>query len=77
MLFTPNDFNSSSVVSISGICHSMPHVWHETVTPLKNGNGPVCSAGDGIAAPPTNNPQSTKAEGKSDRFMGAFRAVYP
>src|SRR5436853_7065883 len=35
MLFTPNDFNSSSVASISGICHSIPHVWQETVIPLK------------------------------------------
>ena len=34
MLFTPNDFNSSSVCFISGVCHSMPHVWQETVTPL-------------------------------------------
>jgi hypothetical protein len=53
----------------------MPHVWHETVTPLKNGNGPACSAGDGIATLTINNPQSAKVEGKSDGFMVAFRAV--
>ena len=34
MLFTPSDFNSSSVFSISGDCHSMPQVWQETVMPL-------------------------------------------
>ena len=44
MLFTPNDFNSSSVVAISGVCHSLPQVWHETVTPLKNGGTSVSPA---------------------------------
>jgi hypothetical protein len=53
----------------------MPHVWHETVTPLKNGNEADCSAGDGIAALTTNNPQSAKVEGKSNGFMVAVRAV--
>jgi hypothetical protein len=52
----------------------MPHVWHETVTPLKNGNEADCSAGDGIAET-ANNPQSANAEGRSDGFMVAFGAV--
>ncbi len=38
MLFTPNDFNSSSVAAICGVCHSVPQVCAETVTPLKNGS---------------------------------------
>jgi hypothetical protein len=75
MLFTPNDFNSSSVVSISGICHSIPHVWHETVTPLKNGNGADCSAAAGMAPLTSNNPQNANVEGKSDDFMAAVGAV--
>jgi hypothetical protein len=36
-LFAPNDCNSSKLFAISGVCHSPPQVWHETVTPLKKG----------------------------------------
>src|SRR5882724_3907823 len=70
MLFTPNDFNSSSAVSISGICHSIPHVWHETVMPLENGKGSNVPATGEVAAVTINNPQSENAAGKNDRFIG-------
>jgi hypothetical protein len=53
----------------------MPHVWHETVTPLKNGNGADCSAAAGVAALTTNNPQSANAKSKDDGFIGAIRAI--
>ena len=72
MLFTPNDFNSSSVVSISGVCHSMPQVWHETVTPLRNGNGAGCSAGEEMVAVRIKAPPSARAEGKKGNFMARF-----
>jgi hypothetical protein len=54
----------------------MPHVWHETVTPLKNGNGADGSAADEIAALTTNNPQSANAKGKDDGFIAAIRAQF-
>ena len=34
MLFTPNDLSSSRVAAISGVAHSQPEVWQETVMPL-------------------------------------------
>ena len=75
MLFAPNDFNSSSVVSISGICHSMPHVWQETVTPLKYGCGAGGSAGDSLAGPATNSTQRAKTKGGSDDFILTVRSL--
>src|SRR6185503_13633949 len=64
MLFTPNDFNSSRVRAISGVAHSHPEVWAETVMPFMKG-------GDGVAALAEEIPRTTTR--KTRRHLSVAR----
>src|SRR5256885_11804254 len=66
MLFTPNDFNSSSVRAISGVAHSQPQVCAETVMPLINAGGVSFAPG------PLQPPRAKKSARMLSSSLGVF-----
>ena len=53
----------------------MPQVWHETVTPLKNGNGADCSAGVRTHAVMKSSPENAMAEVRRS-LNGSYAPLY-
>ena len=71
MLFTPNDFSSSSVCAISGVAHSQPNVWQETVTPLTKEGLALSAAGrDGTRRRTRTSNRNLSGTRRNERIFG-------